>query len=136
MASEKEIQKQGDQFLHALRPKPIPPASRTDSKNASPAPVVEKPPKVRSPAPPDTDGVSEYMNTFIYDRSNLNFRKSPRQVLVNRDMHELIQRITLIIGENEISVAGYVNNVLSLHLKEYDGLIHRLLKEKFNNTIP
>lgn len=136
MASEKEIQKQGDQFLHALRPKPIPPASRADSDN-SPSGTAENQPKVQSPDnTPDSEGVSEYMDTFIYDRSNLNFRKSPRQVLVNRDMHELIQRITLIIGENEISVAGYVNNVLALHLKEYDGLIHRLLKEKFNNTIP
>lgn len=134
MASEKEIKEKGDQFLHALRPKPVPPASPVKSEDVSDSQVEQ--PQTMSPVVSDTCEADEYMETFIHDHSNLNFRKSPRQVLVNRDMHELIQRITLIIGDNEISVAGYVNNVLALHLRQFDKLIHKLLKEKFNNKIP
>jgi len=40
-----------------------------------------------------------------------------------------------IIGDNEISVSQYVNNVLARHLEEYSGLITRLLTEKFKAEI-
>lgn len=128
-ANEKEINQQGEQFLHALRPKPAAPTSpqvhREQEKSTKPNKKIEK----------NDDVVENYMETYIYDKSNLNFRKGPRQALINRDMHTTINRIVMIVGENETSVSQYINNVLAKHLEEHSELITRLLTEKFQAKI-
>lgn len=127
--NEKEIKEQGEQFLHALRPKPAAPASpqvqREQEKSTKPNKKIEK----------NDDVVENYMETYIYDKSNLNFRKGPRQALINRDMHDLINQIVTIIGENETSVSQYINNVVARHLEDNSELITRLLTEKFKVKI-
>lgn len=127
--NEKEINEQGEQFLHALRPKPAAPASpqvqREQEKSTKPNKKIEK----------KDDVVENYMETYIYDKSNLNFRKGPRQALINRDMHDLINQIVTIIGENETSVSQYINNVVARHLEDNSELITRLLTEKFKVKI-
>lgn len=127
--NEKEINEQGEQFLHALRPKPAAPASqpeqREQEKSTKPNKKIEK----------NDDVVENYMETYIYDKSNLNFRKGPRQALINRDMHDLINQIVTIIGENETSVSQYINNVVARHLEDNSELITRLLTEKFKVKI-
>lgn len=127
--NEKEIKEQGEQFLHALRPKPAAPASqpvqREQEKSTKPNKKIEK----------IDDVVENYMETYIYDKSNLNFRKGPRQALINRDMHDLINQIVTIIGENETSVSQYINNVVARHLEDNSELITRLLTEKFKVKI-
>lgn len=127
--NEKEINEQGEQFLHALRPKPAAPASppvqREQEKSTKPNKKNEK----------NDEEVENYMETYIYDKSNLNFRKGPRQALINRDMHTTINRIVMIVGENETSVSQYINNVLAKHLEEHSELITRLLTEKFQPKI-
>lgn len=127
--NEKEINEQGEQFLHALRPKPAAPASppvqREQEKSIKPNKKIEK----------NDEEVENYMETYIYDKSNLNFRKGPRQALINRDMHTTINRIVMIVGENETSVSQYINNVLAKHLEEHSELITRLLTEKFQPKI-
>ena len=127
--NEKEINEQGEQFLHALRPKPAAPASqpeqREQEKSTKPNKKIEKNDHV----------VENYMETYIYDKSNLNFRKGPRQALINRDMHDLINQIVTIIGENETSVSQYINNVVARHLEDNSELITRLLTEKFKVKI-
>lgn len=127
--NEKEINEQGEQFLHALRPKPAAPASppvqREQEKSTKPKMKIEK----------NDEEVENYMETYIYDKSNLNFRKGPRQALINRDMHTTINRIVMIVGENETSVSQYINNVLAKHLEEHSELITRLLTEKFQPKI-
>lgn len=127
-ANEKDINEQGEQFLHALRPKPAaptsPPVQREQEKSPKPQKKIEK-----------TDEVEKYMETYIQDKSNLNFRKGPRQALINRDMHDLINQIVTIIGENETSVSQYINNVIARHLEDNSELITRLLTEKFKVKI-
>lgn len=127
-ANEKEINEQGEQFLHALRPKPAaptsPPVQREQEMSPKPQKKIEK-----------TDEVEKYMETYIHDKSNLNFRKGPRQALINRDMHDLINQIVTIIGENETSVSQYINNVVARHLEDNSELITRLLTEKFKVKI-
>lgn len=127
-ANEKEINEQGEQFLHALRPKPAaptsPPVQREQEMSPKPQKKIEK-----------TDEVEKYMETYIQDKSNLNFRKGPRQALINRDMHDLINQIVTIIGENETSVSQYINNVIARHLEDNSELITRLLTEKFKVKI-
>lgn len=127
-ANEKEINEQGEQFLHALRPKPAAPTSPPIQREQEKSPKLQK--KIEK-----TDEVEKYMETYIYDKSNLNFRKGPRQALINRDMHDLINQIVTIIGENETSVSQYINNVIARHLEDNSELITRLLTEKFKVKI-
>lgn len=128
MDREKEIDKQGKEFLHALRPKPKSPASRQRAE-------AERPVSVEEAASNAASDEEQYLKLFIKARGNLVFRLSPRQVLVNRDMHSAITNIVNIIGHGELSVAQYVNNVLALHLRENSELITRLLTENFNPKI-
>lgn len=127
-ANEKEINEQGEQFLHALRPKPAAPTSPPVQREQEKSPKLQK--KIEK-----TDEVEKYMETYIHDKSNLNFRKGPRQALINRDMHDLINQIVTIIGENETSVSQYINNVIARHLEDNSELITRLLTEKFKVKI-
>lgn len=127
-ANEKEINEQGEQFLHALRPKPAAPTSLPVQREQEMSPKPQK--KIEK-----TDEVEKYMETYIHDKSNLNFRKGPRQALINRDMHDLINQIVTIIGENETSVSQYINNVIARHLEDNSELITRLLTEKFKVKI-
>lgn len=124
-ANEKEINEQGEQFLHALRPKPAAPTSPPVQREQEMSPKPQK----------KIDEVEKYMETYIQDKSNLNFRKGPRQALINRDMHDLINQIVTIIGENETSVSQYINNVIARHLEDNSELITRLLTEKFKVKI-
>lgn len=127
--NEKEINEQGEQFLHALRPKPAAPTSPQVQREQ------EKSTKLDKKIEKNNDVVENYMETYIYDKSNLNFRKGPRQALINRDMHDLINQIVTIIGENETSVSQYINNVVARHLEDNSELITRLLTEKFKVKI-
>lgn len=131
-ANEKEINEQGEQFLHALRPKPTPPTASVSKKE----PEKESVPQ-RCASKHETtsdDGAEQYMDTFIRIKS-LNFRKGPGQALIHKDIHTVLNRIVNIIGDNEISVSQYVNNVLAQHLEQYSELITKLLTEKFQTKI-
>ena len=45
--------------------------------------------------------------------------RAGKQVCISAEHHEWIRRIVQTIGNNEISIADYIHNVLARHFEEY-----------------
>jgi hypothetical protein len=53
-----------------------------------------------------------------------------KSVYIRKEHHDRISRITVIAGRNEISLSGYIDNVLTNHFKDYGDGIIRSFREK------
>ncbi len=53
-----------------------------------------------------------------------------KQVVVRPSYHVLIRRVIQVIGNNEVTITAYVDNVLRAHFDEYRDVIASLYKEK------
>ena len=67
-------------------------------------------------------------------------KKSPvtartgKMVYIRKDFHETIQWICKVIGENEVSLSGYIDNVLKHHFETYENEINRLYDDKIKQV--
>ena len=57
--------------------------------------------------------------------------RAGKQVCISAEHHEWIRRIVQTIGNNEISMADYIHNVLARHFEEYRAEI----SESVNNHL-
>lgn len=70
------------------------------------------------------------------DYETLFVRESPitartgKMVYIRRDFHDTLQTICRVIGSNEVSLSGYIDNILVHHFETYGGEITRLYNEK------
>jgi len=71
----------------------------------------------------------EYESLFIreIDMPPVRFGKT---VYIRKKYHDRISQITTVIGENEVSMFAYIDNVLAHHLEKYEDDIDRALKKK------
>ena len=56
--------------------------------------------------------------------------RSGKVVYIRKEYHDRILKILRIIGENEISLFSYLDNVLKYHFDTFQDDITRLYKEK------
>ena len=113
--------------LDILPPKPETPASAsTDNERAGQETASSKPSKKK---PPVREAWQEYEERFIRE-SDITARRG-RQTYIRPEYHDRIQKIIQVVGGNGISMASYVDNVLTAHFEEYrDGIT-----ESFNRHI-
>jgi hypothetical protein len=53
-----------------------------------------------------------------------------KSVYIRKEYHDRISQITAIAGRNEISLSGYIDNVLTNHFRDFwDGIV-RSFREK------
>ena len=79
--------------------------------------------------PPVKGTWREYEERFIRE-SDITARRG-RQTYIRPEYHDRIQKIIQVVGGNGISMASYVDNVLTAHFEEYrDGIT-----ESFNRHI-
>lgn len=70
------------------------------------------------------------------DYESLFVKESPvtartgKMVYIRREFHDTIQAVCRVIGENEVSLSGYIDNILAHHFETYGGEITRLYNEK------
>ncbi len=84
----------------------------------------EIPKRGRKRNTPENSG--DYENDFLC-RNEINDRKS---VYVSTYIHEKVKQIVLEIGGlSNLSVGGYIDNVLKHHLEKYKDEINRLYKQ-------
>lgn len=74
------------------------------------------------------DRITGYRKTFIR-KSGITARTG-KMVYIRRDFHDTIQAICRVIGNSEVSLSGYIDNVLVHHFETYGGEITRLYDEK------
>ncbi|MCG6191369.1 DUF3408 domain-containing protein, partial [Maribellus maritimus] len=53
-----------------------------------------------------------------------------KHVPIRQEYHERIQKIVRIIGNDEISIFNYIDNVLSQHFEDFQEDIVKLYNEK------
>jgi hypothetical protein len=58
-----------------------------------------------------------------------------KTVYVRREFHERIQKIIQIIGDNEVSLFSYIDNVLAHHFDTFQGDISKAYKQKISNDL-
>lgn len=55
--------------------------------------------------------------------------RSGKVVYISKEHHERIAKILHVIGKNEISIYGYIHNVLECHFIEHKEVITELYEE-------
>lgn len=82
-----------------------------------------KKPKVRK-----NETVSDYLSLFI--RQSDSKARFGKHVPIRQEYHERIQKIVRIIGNDEISIFNYIDNVLNQHFEDFQEDIVKLYNEK------
>lgn len=71
---------------------------------------------------------SGYVPVFI--RQTDSKARFGKHVPIRQEYHERIQKIVRVIGNDEISIFDYIDNVLSQHFEEFQEEIVKLYNEK------
>ncbi len=69
-----------------------------------------------------------YKKTFIR-QCGITARKG-KMVYIRPEFHEMIAKIAYVIGDNKLTMSGYIDNVLAHHFETYGNEITRLYDEK------
>lgn len=92
-----------------------------------------EPPTSKTEIPKDETrrrrGKEQDYETLFVKESSITARTG-KMVYIRRDFHDTIQTICRVIGSNEVSLSGYIDNVLVHHFETYGGEITRLYNEK------
>ena len=72
---------------------------------------------------------SDYEETFVR-KSALTARQG-KQVYIRKEFHDRILKITQVIGQNEITIADYLDNVMAHHFGQFQNDV----AESFNRHI-
>lgn len=71
---------------------------------------------------------SSYLSVFI--RQTDSKARFGKHVPIRQEYHERIQKIVRVIGNDEISIFDYIDNVLNQHFEDFQEEIVRLYNEK------
>ena len=72
---------------------------------------------------------TDYESLF-FKRTDTNARDG-KTVYIRPDFHEKLSRIVQVIGEDKISIYGYLDNLLDYHLQEFGEQITKSFNDKY-----
>jgi len=75
---------------------------------------------------------SDYESVFVRESSVT--ARTGKMVYIRKDFHDTIQWICKVIGESEVSLSGYIDNVLKHHFETYENEINRLYDDKIKQV--
>lgn len=107
--------------LAVLEPQPVITVS-----SSKPEPVKEESAHRKKGSKPD------YESLFVRD-SSITARQG-KQVYIRKDYHDRILKIIQVIGKNEVSIASYIDNVLSQHFDTYQNEITESYNEHLKSV--
>lgn len=120
------------------KPEPLPPPEpqvvQEETVQSEPVPVVVAAEPVREPEPPKEESkrkknkAQEY-ETLFFKESAIKTR-SGKVVYIRKEYHDRILKIVRVIGENEFSLFGYLDNLLEHHFSTYQDEITELYRKK------
>ena len=76
---------------------------------------------------------SDYTALFI--RQSEETARLGKTVYVRREFHDRIVKIVQIIGDNEISLFSYIDNVLANHFDNFQEDISQIYKQRISNDV-
>ena len=74
----------------------------------------------------------DYESQFVREASVT--ARQGKQVYIRKDYHDRILKIIQVIGKNEVSIASYLDNVLTLHFETYQGEITESYNEHLKSV--
>jgi hypothetical protein len=93
--------------------------------------LPEKPKEVKEEKRSKRAGQQEYESLFIRE-SDLPPARFGKSVYIRREYHDRISQIISVIGSNEVSLFGYIDNVLTHHFENFgDDIIQSFKKNVF-----
>ena len=90
--------------------------------------LLEKPTVKEKTKIKKTNG-TDYENLF-FKRTDTNARDG-KTVYIRPDFHEKLSRIVQVIGEDKISIYGYLDNLLDYHFQEFGEQITKSFNDKY-----
>ena len=130
-------------FLETFREEsaPVYRKPKEDTTPESPPPEMKPEGECRSPTtdrrdkidrepvnPEHTDAETEYLRTYVEDCPISSFNNKGRQVMVLNEHRHKIQKITALLNP-DMSIAGYIYNVLEKHFADMDPTIQSLFQK-------
>jgi hypothetical protein len=121
-----------DRVQPPVVPPPLAPLpASTQEKTEQPAESAA-PPELPKEEGKKKRNKQDYETLFIRD-SNMTARLG-KTVYIRKEFHDRIQKIVQVIGENELSLFSYIDNLIANHFDMYQDDIVRLYNQK-NNSI-
>jgi hypothetical protein len=94
-------------------------------------PIAEKPKEVKEIAKRKRSSNADYSNLFLQK----NEFKTRQCVYISQRIHSTITEIVRVIADKEVSVGGYIDNVLLQHLELHKDEINELYKKERRDLI-
>lgn len=94
--------------------------------------VVDEPTGQAGVNPVNSQSVVEYEALFL--RESDTTTRSGKAINIRKEYHDLLTKIVQVIGENDVSLFSYVDNVLAHHFDQYRNEIKSMYDAK-NSSI-
>jgi hypothetical protein len=75
----------------------------------------------------------DYVASFIKESNTV--ARQGKTVYVRKEFHERIQKIVQVIGNNEVSLFSYIDNVLVHHFENFQEDISLAYKQKISKDV-
>ena len=108
---------------------PEPPAEEPEKEEIKPKELAQEKPSVKEKSRTKRANEADYESIF-FKRPDTNARDG-KTVYIRPDFHEKMSRIVQVIGEDKITIYGYLDNLLDYHFQEFGEQITKSFNDKY-----
>lgn len=106
-----------------------PPIEATENEENKPKEVPRNKPAVKEKSRTKRTNETDYESIF-FKKPDTNARDG-KTVYIRPDFHEKMSRIVQVIGEDKLTIYGYLDNLLDYHFQEFGELIIKSFNDKY-----
>ena len=108
---------------------PEPPSEEPEIEEIKPKQLAQEKPAVKEKSRIKRANEADYENIF-FKKPDTNARDG-KTVYIRPDFHEKMSRIVQVIGEDKITIYGYLDNLLDYHFQEFGEQITKSFNDKY-----
>ncbi|MBU8882227.1 DUF3408 domain-containing protein [Kaistella sp. DKR-2] len=108
---------------------PEPPAQEPEKEEIKPKELAQEKPAIKEKSKTKRINEADYESIF-FKKPDTNARDG-KTVYIRPDFHEKMSRIVQVIGEDKITIYGYLDNLLDYHFQEFGEQITKSFNDKY-----
>jgi hypothetical protein len=108
---------------------PEPPAEEPEKEEIKPKELAQEKPAVKEKSRTKRTNEADYESIF-FKKPDTKARDG-KTVYIRPDFHEKMSRIVQVIGEDKITIYGYLDNLLDYHFQEFGEQITKSFNDKY-----
>lgn len=108
---------------------PEPTVQEPEKEEIKPKELAQEKPAVKEKSKTKRTNEADYENIF-FKKPDTNARDG-KTVYIRPDFHEKMSRIVQVIGEDKITIYGYLDNLLDYHFQEFGEQITKSFNDKY-----